>query len=230
MIIKSVEKEKAISLRKKGFSYREILKEVPVAKSTLTLWLHSVGLSKFHKQRLTQKRLDAAKRGAQKRHEQRMQRWTDIKQIASKEISKPLKQERWFMGIVLYWAEGSKEKEYSGATNLKFSNSDPFMILFFRSWMKEFLGISQERIGYQLQIHEKADWKGSRTYWSNKLDIDPERIRVHFKRHNLKPGRKNIGREYHGVLRIYGKKTIDDVRKISGWIDGISQYCGVVQR
>jgi len=30
-------KEKAINLRKKGYSYSEILEEVPVAKSTLSL-------------------------------------------------------------------------------------------------------------------------------------------------------------------------------------------------
>jgi len=46
MIFKFKEKEKAIKLRKRGFSYSEILREIPVAKSTLSLWLRSVGLAK----------------------------------------------------------------------------------------------------------------------------------------------------------------------------------------
>ncbi len=40
----SGEKEKAIALRKQGKTYSEILAKIPVAKSTLSLWLHDVGL------------------------------------------------------------------------------------------------------------------------------------------------------------------------------------------
>jgi hypothetical protein len=46
-------KERAIMLRKKGLSYREILVEIPVAKSTLTEWFKTVGLTVAQKQRLT---------------------------------------------------------------------------------------------------------------------------------------------------------------------------------
>lgn len=55
MIFKSKLKEKAVALRKEGKVYSEILKEVPVAKSTLSLWLRDVGLAKAQKQRITQK-------------------------------------------------------------------------------------------------------------------------------------------------------------------------------
>ena len=52
MLAKIEEKQKAIALRKRGYSYSEILAEVPVAKSTLSLWLRSVGLAKKQKQLL----------------------------------------------------------------------------------------------------------------------------------------------------------------------------------
>ncbi|MDD3728951.1 MAG: hypothetical protein PHH50_01355 [Candidatus Pacebacteria bacterium] len=55
MTQKIKEKEKAIKLRKKGLSYNDILKEIPVAKSTLSLWLRDVGLSKRQRQKLTEK-------------------------------------------------------------------------------------------------------------------------------------------------------------------------------
>ena len=54
---KPEEKWKAVELRRKGLSYREILQHVPVAKSTLSLWLRTVGLSRPQTQRLTEKRL-----------------------------------------------------------------------------------------------------------------------------------------------------------------------------
>jgi len=55
MVYLNEDYKKAIELRKKGLSYSEILKCVPVAKSTLSLWLRSVGLSKKQRQRLTDK-------------------------------------------------------------------------------------------------------------------------------------------------------------------------------
>ena len=63
MIEKTQEKQRAITLRKQGLSYNEILKKVPVSKSSLSLWLRSVGLAKEQKQRLTEKKLTSMKRG-----------------------------------------------------------------------------------------------------------------------------------------------------------------------
>ena len=59
MLAKLKEKQKAIKFRRKGLSYSEILKKIPVAKSTLSLWLRTVRLAKRQKQRLTEKRLAA---------------------------------------------------------------------------------------------------------------------------------------------------------------------------
>lgn len=50
-------KEKAVSLRKQGKTYAEILKEIPVAKSTLSEWFRDVKLSKPQVQRLTLRKL-----------------------------------------------------------------------------------------------------------------------------------------------------------------------------
>jgi orotate phosphoribosyltransferase-like protein len=80
------EKEKAVKLRKRGFSYSEILKEIPVAKSTLSLWLRDIGLAKKQKQRLTKKKLDSALKGARSRREQRLIITKEIKDKARKEI------------------------------------------------------------------------------------------------------------------------------------------------
>ena len=56
MPLKQSEKAKAIAFRKEGKTYSEILKKVPVAKSTLSLWLRDVGLSKTQKQKITVKK------------------------------------------------------------------------------------------------------------------------------------------------------------------------------
>ena len=48
------EKEKAIELRKQGKTYSDILRMIPVAKSTLGLWLKDAKLSKSENQRFTE--------------------------------------------------------------------------------------------------------------------------------------------------------------------------------
>ena len=156
MIAKQNEQKTAIDLRKKGFSYKEILSEVPVAKSTLSLWLRSVGLSKRQKQRLTLKRLEASKRGAEKKRNQRLITTKEIKEKAKAEINKlNLNHEKlWLMGIMLYWAEGSKEKEDCRTSAVKFSNSDPFMHNIFAKWLIKVCKVHENHIIYELYIHD----------------------------------------------------------------------------
>jgi len=72
MIPKLIERNQAIASGRKGFFYHEILQKAPVAKSTLSLWLRSIGLSVQQKQRLTARKYAAALRGSQKRREQRI--------------------------------------------------------------------------------------------------------------------------------------------------------------
>lgn len=221
-------KNKAVELRKTGLSYSEILKEIPVAKSTLSLWLQSVGLSKKQKQRLTDKKLAAMKRGWIKVHQLRMDRWKKTKDLASLDIKSISKRERWLIGIVLYWAEGSKEHEYSKSTSAKFSNSDPMMVVFFKNWLLEFCSLSQENLIYELYIHEKADISKAVIFWSEKLMVAQNSIRVYFKRHNPKTNRKNIDSSYVGLIRIRVKGGVSLPRKIEGWVNGILKNCGFV--
>src|SRR5690606_30614780 len=71
-------KRKAQLLRKRGLTYSEIRKTIPVSKSTLSLWLREVGLTKIQKQKITEKRLKASLRGAQQRRRDRIERTNKI--------------------------------------------------------------------------------------------------------------------------------------------------------
>jgi len=221
MIPKNNEKQEAILLRRKGLSYREILEKIPVAKSTLSLWLRKVGLSKVQKQRLTQKRLAASLRGAHVRREQRLETTRKIITEASSEIGLLSERERWILGIGLYWAEGSKEKIYANARSLTFSNSDSLMVKYFTKWITKTFSVKKSILQYSLYIHEKADWKRARKWWAEFLKLSPEDIKVYFKRHNPKPHRKNTGNMYNGLIRIRMPKSGNLNRKVTGWIKGI---------
>lgn len=204
------EKQEAIQLRKQGYSYSEILKQIPVAKSTLSLWLRSVNLAKRQKQRLTEKKLAAALRGAKKRKEQRIALVNKIYQEAGRDIKRITKRELWLMGIMLYWAEGSKEKEGYRAVGIQFSNSDAFMIKLFLKWLFDICKIERKRIRFEVYIHDnhKHRIKEIIGHWAKYTGFpDSYFPSVYFKRGNPQTKRTNIGRSYYGVLRIKVKSS-----------------------
>src|SRR5438093_9336309 len=81
---KRLERERAIDLRRRGLSYSEIREHVPVAKSSLSLWLRSVGLLEWQQERLSKRKLAAARMGGRKVHERRVERTKQtVEQAAS---------------------------------------------------------------------------------------------------------------------------------------------------
>lgn len=219
-------KELAITLRKKGYSYSEILKDIPVAKSTLSLWLRSVGLAKQQKQKITEKRLAGALRGAKSRRDYRLKITEDIKNKAAKEIGNINERDLWLIGISLYWAEGTKERECGKNSGIIFTNSDPRMILLFLKWLRTYFLIDRSEIIYEIYIHETANIESAKIYWSKILSISTEEIRVYLKKNRIKTIRNNTSNTYYGLIKVKAKKSTNLNRKIAGWINGI--YCGVV--
>lgn len=233
--IKNKSKDKAIKLRKKGFSYNEILKIIPVAKSTLSLWLRSVGLSKKQKQRLTEKKLKAMRRGWKKVKQIRLNRTKNIYRKTKEDISQiEIDNESLFlMGLMLYWAEGSKQKENKASVSqgVIFSNSDPYMISFFLIWVKKIIKIPNQRIVFEIYIHEskKNEIKKIKEFWSKVTGFSIKKFdRIYYKKHNIKTNRKKIGEDYFGLLRIRIRQSTDLNREIAGWINALCYKCGVV--
>lgn len=219
MISKSIEKEKAILLRKNGFSYNEILKEISVSKSTLSLWLRNIGIAKKQQQKLTEKRKLAQIKAQQSCKEKRIFKEQKIISEAKLEIKKINLRELFLIGVTLYWAEGAKQKDHNVSQGVSFGNSDPKMILLFKRWLNECCKIEDNRICYRIYIHEKADILRAKEFWSNLLDSNISKF--HLKKHNPKTVRKNTLNEYYGLLRMDISRSTDLNRKIKGWIHGI---------
>ncbi len=232
MIRKNKERELALRLRKDGLSYREILASVPVAKSSLSLWLRKVSLAKEQKQRLTQKKLLSAMKGAAKRRQQRLDITKEIKKKAKNEINWAInQQELWLMGTMLYWAEGSKEKEYDSGVSVIFSNSDPLMIKLFLKWIQLCLKVPSDKVYFVMYIHDNHKNKTNRfiKYWSGVTGFSVSKFdKIYYKKHKPKTVRKNTGNNYYGLLRVQIRESVNLNRKIAGWIEGICINCGVV--
>jgi len=226
MLLKYIEKNKAINLRKQGLSYSEILKQIPVAKSTLSLWLQSVGLSKEQKQRLTEKKLASALRGSKRKKEIRIALTDEVKGKAEKEIGNLTERELWLIGIALYWGEGSKEKENRPGSPVKFSNSDPDMIRIFLKWLLEIVKVPKEKVYPEIYIHENHKNRIDTVidYWASNTSFSKSEFNhIYFKKNKINTKRKNIGDSYYGLLRICVKTSSTLNRTIVGWIQGINK-------
>ncbi|HLD70378.1 MAG TPA: hypothetical protein VI937_00605 [Negativicutes bacterium] len=231
MLVKIKEKERAIQLRKDGLSYREILQQIPVAKSSLSLWLKSVKLAESQYQRLSDKKLASARRGAQKRKDERIALTKKVKDKARLEIGELSKKEIFLIGVALYWAEGSKEKAHRPSCGTMFSNSDASMIKLYLHWLTDIIKLSNGQIYFTLYLHENNIHRLNevRKYWQIKTGFPKDNFKfTYFKKHKINTKRKNIGNEYFGLLKVTVMESSILNRKIQGWIEGICQYSGVV--
>lgn len=218
-------KEKAIELRKQGYSYSDILKVVPVAKSTLSMWLRGVGLSKPQQQRLTAKKLDAAKRGGATRTKMRIDATTKIVNRSMKQIGVISRRELFLLGAVLYWAEGTKESESAPGSGIQFTNSDPRMLRIFLLWLRSVCRVEEEKIHFQIYLHETSVARVQEVvrFWSRNLSVGKDRLgTVYFKKNKITTKRKNTGELYFGQIKIKVRQSSWLVRSISGWVNGIS--------
>lgn len=219
-------KNKAILLRKSGYSYNEIHKLLNIPKSTLSDWLRSYKLTTKQMERFRNQSLRSLPLASLAHTKIRLKKTNEILSEAKKQINNLTNNDLWHMGTVLYWAEGSKQKEHSPSKGVVFSNSDPSIIKIFLKWLKECLKVSENQIVFEIYIHEsyKRTIPELTLYWSSTTKFPVKNFqKVYFKKNKIHSYRKNRGPEYHGVLRISVKKSTDLNRKITGWTQGIYQ-------
>ncbi|MDP2641207.1 MAG: hypothetical protein Q8P39_01550 [Candidatus Yanofskybacteria bacterium] len=219
------DRKKAIELRKRGFSYNEIRQRIRVSKSSLSLWLRSVGLSKQQKQRLTEKKQLSTRNGWEKWRAQRIAKTQSIKAGARQEIPKITREHLFLMGSMLYWAEGAKEKPWRSA-QVKLNNTDPRMLTLFLLWLTEICKVPMKDIRFEIYLHENSVNNVAKVqqYWSRSLNIPKRALsKVYFKNNEIKTHRHNTGMDYYGGVTVRVGKSTDFNRKIAGWIEGVDQ-------
>jgi hypothetical protein len=218
------QKEYAIGLRRDGKTYSEILLQVPVAKSTLTEWFKSVKLATPQKQRITQLRIDAQKKGAKARRNIRLKQVEELNCSGIKDVGKLTDRELWLIGTALHWAEGSKQKEHNPSTGVMFTNSDPKMLKLYLRWLKH-LKVPMSSISFELYVHavRSREVSAFKLWWSTQLRINVKQLdTVYLKMGAIKTNRKNVADLYHGLIRIKVRASTTLNRQVNGWIEGIS--------
>jgi len=104
-------------------------------------------------------------------------------------------------GATIWWTEGTKayidKRWQSMIYPVDVTNTNPDVIKTFLEFLRKDIGIQEERLKLQLQIHEGDDQKELENYWSKITDIP-------FKRFNktiVRPTGKKIGKS-RGTCKI----------------------------
>lgn len=203
--------------RRKGYSYSEIMSEIPVAKSTLSGWLANVKLDVKQQVRIKGKQQERWSRNYNLGEWNRQKRQNEIKNIridAKQALGKMTNRELLIAGVMLYWAEGHK-----GGKDVRISNSDPVFIKVIMHWFRECLGITKDEFRAAIHYHEGQSEDALKKFWSRVADIPAE----HFRKGFCKPPGTGHRKHYlqHGTIQIRVCKSADLFHKISGWKDGL---------
>lgn len=204
-------KTKAIKLRKKGLSYGEIKKKINVSKSTLSYWLKIIPLTQKQKKRLYTNSVLILSRGPQNQKKRRKREIAKIIEEAEKEIQLPLSFEIYkLFGAALYWAEGSKTKEF------KITNSDPDFILFMVRWFEKVMSASPSQLKAKLNIYSQQNEQELKVFWPQLTSISLENFNKSF----IKPPNKGYKKNnlYYGTTRIRVSKGTNFRHQVYGWI------------
>lgn len=71
------------------------------------------------------------------------------------------------LGIGLFWGEGMKTSKNS----VRLGNTDPFIILYFKKFLKTICGVKEDKIKYSLQLFGDTDQNKAVQFWCDVLKI-----------------------------------------------------------
>lgn len=214
-------KAKVLSLRRKGYTYSEIRNQIPrLPKGTLSGWCGEIILTEKQERAIITRatdRLERARIAAGKtKRKQRAEREGNIHNAALTEFYKKKSDPLFMMGIILYWAEGSKTGE-----SFQFMNSDSRLVLLMVRWLMSVCSIPKEFIKIRLYAHKIYAHEEPEKYWQTVLSFLPKE---NFKKTVYKktPHRIKRNPDYRGCLRVEVGR-VDLLRKVKYYFELVSK-------
>lgn len=196
--MKLQQKQQAISLRKRGMSMNEISEMVGVAKSTVSLWVRDVSVSKQGRKLLELKMSNGQKSGIIARKKQTEEKLL-FAQKQALEIIEVLPQSQDIYKLycaLLYWCEGSKSNQDS---YFAFTNSDPALIKAFMFLLRESFVLDEKKFRVCVHLHEYHNEHKELLFWSKNTNIPLSQFISSYKKPNTGLSYK---KEYHGCAQV----------------------------
>lgn len=221
---KQKEYEKALQLRSKGKSIKQIAKELDVSVGIVSLWCRQIELTEKQKEKLKKRepRTRHLRRLARRSHADKMIRVKRLFDEAESEISNLNGKELFLTGLALYWAEGFKSAKEA---RLGFCNSDPRMIKFMIKWFNKALKIKLKDFTLRTELNETHKNREDiiRDFWSKITGIPFNQFEKSYYHHSNWLKTYANPDKYYGVLRIRIRRSNELLNKARGWISGLSK-------
>ena len=217
------QKELVRQLRHDGLSLNQIYTKTSIPRTTIRTWITDIKLSKSQLSFLNnhvQKVLQAGRIKAQRiQKKNRIRNEKKLLLKGKRQIGKLSLREFLLAGISLYWAEGFKNKHEH---RLGFCNSDPMMIKFYIKWLQKCLKVQKEDIILRLTLNRSYKHKTEEIerYWSALIEVPTSQFTKPF--YQKTTWKKEFESDnYHGVLRIHVKGSLNYLLTMRGWIEGL---------
>lgn len=190
-------KEKAKSLRDKGYSIKEIAKELKISQNTSSLWVRDIKLNKRAQKRLKERCLLAYYKSAIRWNEKIEKEKREIQSDVVKTVKglrRDIKHIRIYCSL-LYWCEGGKGYYES----VRFVNSDPILIKTFLTLFRKGFKPTESKFRVLMYLHSYHNEIIQKKFWSDLTKIPI----VQFNKTFLKPNtKKRIKDNYPGCVAI----------------------------
>ena len=212
-------KEKAIDLRKQGYSYSYIQEKLNLSKSTLSYWLRDIVYSpnQYTKDKIGK----ARSRASEVKSNLKRKSIDEAGVLARKDIVDFNKRDLFMLGLGLYMGDGSKTQNM-----VRIVNSNPDIIRLAVKWFKDVCGLDESNFRLAIHLHFDNNKASSEKYWNKvtgipisnfgKMQVD-KRVSSHKKKNLLPHGTAHLsivsnGKKEFGVFLF---------RRIEAWMDEI---------
>ena len=219
------ERLEARRLRKEeGCSLKEICIALKVSKGSVSEWVKDIELSEEQKERLKQKYKDSLIQYHKIGNNYVKNKFLEKRikyQEEGRDLLIYLKNDTMFIaGIMLFWAEGSKDRG-----RVIITNSNVNMLSFFVKFLKKYFGVTDDVIQFSFQYYSNngVSLEDVKKHWLSGLNIPLICFKRHTvdKRYETAPGKK-IGKLLYGVGRV----VVNNVRVKQMIFGSIQEFIG----
>jgi transcriptional regulator with XRE-family HTH domain len=217
--MKTEQREKARALRRdEGLSVKVIARRLGVSQSSVSRWVRDVALTEEQRAILVAHAYNGGKKGrsitSALLREARVLAQEDGRHLARQ--ADPLH----VAGCMLYWAEGSKNRN-----QVHFSNSDPEMARFFVSFLRKYFNVRDEdiRVTCNLFADHLARQREIERFWLETLGLPESSLcKSVLNVYSKYSKKKRTNKLPYGTCRV----TVSRTRVVQSIFGSIQEYAG----
>lgn len=158
-MMKKTLKERAIRLRRDGWSYNLIAEKLCVSKSTLSSWLSDIP---YTPNDVVRSRVNAALlKTVMASHSLRLKSFHKARLLAKQQVGSLSERDLMMLGLGLFIGEGSKNYE-----TLHIMNSNPAVLKLAVTWICKSLGVPIGNLRIALHLYPDNSERKAKAYWS----------------------------------------------------------------